>query len=231
MQATMLPNASSAACFAVSGEQADAVELHMKSNYLFDITVYSNENFGRIVELFRRKGRGHSWCFFDPEDLANEALRKLWKYTVKHPDCCRDKAWIDKVVSTIIVRIWIDEVRRELKKGNLSGKSIVCVSLFCGLNMQVADICQEFDVKLRELLDYVKAALSPRQKRIVELRMENRDESEIALELKVSESTIDKEIVSISKKIVSILQRSTLNAQRSTLNAQRSTRLQLALKE
>ncbi len=93
----------------------------MESDYEFDITVYSNENLDRLAERIRKNGRGHSWDRFDPEDLANKALRKLWTYTILHPVCCGDREWIDKEVSTIVVRIWIDEVRRELQIRNLRG--------------------------------------------------------------------------------------------------------------
>ena len=110
----------------------------------------------------------------------------------------------------------IDEVRRELKKRHLSGSGAVCVSLFGGLDVQVADLGQEFEAALRELLDHVKADLTPRQKRIVDLRMEKQEESELALKLKVSESTIDKEIVSIKKKIV--LSMAKISDQRPTTN-------------
>ena len=190
----------------------------MESDYQFEITVYSNENLDRITELIRSKAGGHSWDFFDPEDLANKALRKLWKCTILHPDCCRDKEWIDKEVSTIVVRIWIDEVRRELKKRNLSGSGAVCVSLFGGLDVQVADLGQEFEAALRELLEHIKADLTPRQKRIIDLRMEKQEQSDIALKLKISESTIDKEIVSIKKKIVLSMAKISTNDQRPTTN-------------
>ncbi len=188
--------------FKSDDDQDVSVDPDEDSDYEFDITVYSNENLDRLAVRIRKRGRGHSWDFFDPEDLANLALRKLWKYTILHPDCCRDKEWIDKEVSTIVVRIWIDEFRRELEKRNLIGSGTVCVSLFGGLDVQVTDLGQEFEAALRELIDHVKAALSPRQKRIVDLRMEKQNESEIALMLCVSESTIDKEIVSIKKKII-----------------------------
>lgn len=196
----------------------------MESDYEFEITAYSNDNFDRIVERIRKNGRGHFWDFFDPEDLANLALRKLWKYTILHPDCCRDREWIDKEVSTIVVRIWIDEVRRELEKRNLIGSGTVCVSLFGVLDVQVTDLAQEFETALRELLEHVKTDLTPRQKRIVDLRMEKQEESEIALKLKVSESTIDKEIVSIKKKVV-------MSITKISNNEQRTTRLQPALKK
>jgi len=220
---------SGAPCFTVSSEQADAVELDLKSNYAFDITVYSNDNFGRIVALFRRKGRGHYWVFFDPEDLANEALRKLWTYTVKHPECCGDKGWIDKVVSTIIARIWIDEVRRELKIRNLRGRGILCVSLFDRVDLELADSGQEFEIALRELLEHVKAELTPREKRIVDLRIAKHEESEIALKLGVSESTIDREMVSIRNKSLRSWRRfpATSNEQRATSDERRGrTRLE-----
>ena len=124
-------------------------------------------------------------------------------------------------VSTIVVRIWIDEVRRELKKRNLERSGAFCVSLFGGLDVQVADLGQEFEAALRELLEHIKADLTPRQKRIIDLRMEKQEESELALKLKVSESTIDKEIVSIKKKIVlSMAKISNNNHQPPTTNHQ-----------
>ncbi len=203
--------------------QAEAVELDLKSDYEFDLSVYSRCNFDRIVESIRTKGRGHFWDFFDPEDLANKALRKLWRYTNKHRDCCHDKERIEKVVSTIVVRIWIDEVRRELKKRNLRGSGTLCVSLFDRLDSELADSGQEFEIALRELLEHVKAELTPRQKRIVDLRITKQEESEIALKLGVSESTIDREMVSIRNKIVASLAKISGNEQRTTNNEQRTT--------
>ena len=86
--------------------------------------------------------------------------------------------------------------------------------------MQVTDLGQEFEAALRELLDHVKADLTPRQKRIVDLRMEKQEESEIALKHRVSESTIDKEIVSIKKKLVLSMAKISNNEQRTTNNEQ-----------
>lgn len=172
------------------------------SDYHFDIEEYSNDNLGRIESLIRTKGRGHSWDFFDPQDLANEAMLELWKKVGKKRDSFLEKELIDKLLSTIVVRIWIREVRRELEKKNLRGSGNVCVSLFEALDGQVADLVWEFEVALRQLFDHVKAELSPRQKRIVELLSENRTHLEISLELVVSESTINREIASLKKEIV-----------------------------
>lgn len=82
------------------------------------------------------------------------------------------------------------------------------------LDVKVADLDKEFEAALRELLEHIKADLTPRQKRIVDLRMEKQEESELALKLKVSESTIDKEIVSIKKNIVLSMSKISDNEQR-----------------
>lgn len=105
-----------------SVQKAADAELGQETDYEFDIEVYSNENFDCISRLFRSKSQAYYWDFFDPEDLANVVLAKLWRYVSKHPECCLEKLSIDKVVSTIAVRTWVDEVRRERRNTNLSGR-------------------------------------------------------------------------------------------------------------
>lgn len=190
-----------------SVQKAADTELGQETDYEFDIEVYSNENFDRISRFFRSKSHGHYWDFFDPEDLANVVLAKLWRYLSKHPEWCLDKISIDKVVSTIAVRTWVDEVRRERRNRNLSGSGTFRVSLSCILSDQVADEHTAFEIALRELLDHIKAELSGRQQQFVALRFEGRSILEIALMLGISESTIDKEVTFIKDAIFSIVGR------------------------
>jgi len=177
-------------------------ESERPSDYHFDIDEYSNENLCRVETLIRMKGRGKSWDFFDPEDLANKAMLRLWKFVSKNPEMCREKITIDKMLSTVVVRIWIDAVRREFRKRNVRGNGSVCVSLFEALDGQVADLDLEFEIALRELLEHVKAVLSSRQQQIVDLRLEKRNQLDISLKLSVSEATVKREIASIKKAIV-----------------------------
>ena len=123
----------------------------------------------------------------------------------RQPDSFREKVSIDKMLSTIVNRIWIGEVRRELQRTNLRGSGNVCVSLFGALDGQVADLDLEFEGALRELLDHVKAVLSPQQKQIVDLRLEKRNRFDISSKLSVGKATINREIVSIKNAFVSRL--------------------------
>ena len=188
-----------------SVQNAADAERSLETGYRFDFEVYANENFERIGRLLRSKGHGHFWDFFDPEDLANVVLAKLWKYVSKHPDSCLEKISIDKIVSTIVVRTWVDEVRRERQNRNLNGSGTFRVSLSCMLSVQVADGHTAFDIGLWELLDHIKAELSDRQQQVLAMRLEGRDISEIALLLSSSESTIDKDIASIKNGVLSVL--------------------------
>lgn len=81
---------------------------------------------------------------------------------------------------------------------------VLCISLSGMLSDQAVDSHTDFDNELRELLDHIKAELSPRQQQVLAMRLEGRDISEIALLLGSSESTIDKDIASLKNRVLSV---------------------------
>jgi len=194
------------------------------SDYHFDITEYTNEKFRRTEARNKNKGRAQAWDFFDPEDLANLALTKLWGPVKQDPDSFREKVSVDRLFSTIVIGIWIDEVRRELEVTNLHGSGAVCVSLFGALNGQVSQLGLEFEVALRELLEHVKAKLSSRHREIVDLLLAGETQLDISLKLEISESTLKRDITSLRKAIVKRLredfEQPTTNNQQPTTNNQ-----------
>ena len=167
------------------------------SDYQFDVKVFSDENLSRVAAIMTAKGRGKTWDFYDPDDLANEISDELEKYVSDHPGVHSEKLSIDKMLSTIIERIWIREVRREKQKRNLIGSGSTRVSLVGMLLDQIVDRSSENEIALQEELDEIKPLLTPRQMQIVLLRLEKRKLSEISLCLNVSKSTIDKELAVI----------------------------------
>ncbi len=196
----------------------------MEKDYQFDIDVFSKENLSRVTAIMTTKGRGQTWDFYDPEDLANQALVALEKYVRKHPGIRRKKRSIYKMLSTITKRIWIREVRREKQKRNLVGSGSTRVSLFTELLNQIVDSRLDSEIALQEELDEIKRLLTSRQMRIVLMRLEARSISEISSCLNVSESTIDKENTAIKNVLKQrINQRATSNEQRATSNEQRAT--------
>lgn len=110
-----------------SVQNAADAERSLETGCRFDFEVYANENFERIARLLRSKGHGHFWDFYDPQDLANKVLANLWKHAGKHPDCWLKKISIDKIVSTIVVRTFVDEIRRERQSRNLSGSGTLYI--------------------------------------------------------------------------------------------------------
>ncbi len=192
------------------------------TDYQFDIDEFFKDNLGRVTAIMIAKGRGQYWDFYDPEDLANQALEELEKNVREHPGIRGKKESIEKMLSTIAERIWIDEVRRETQEGSVSGSGYVRVSWTDEMIAQLADRIFERKVTLQEELDDIKPALTGRQIHVAIMLLEERRLSEISLNLGVYQSTIDKEIATIKKKVKARRHaRATSNEQRATSNEQR----------
>jgi len=189
------------------------------SDYQFDIDVFSLKNLSPVTEWMTAKGRGKFWDFYDPADLANEALQRVDDYVRKHPESCRDEVLINKVLWAIANWIWIREVRREKQETSLVGSGSTCESLHGELIDQIPDRKDGGEVGMQELFYDIEPQLSTRQNEIVRLLVGEEKLLDIALAIGVCESTIDKEIAIIKKVLGPMLgQRTTNNEQRTTNN-------------
>ncbi len=209
-----------AASFAVG----EGLMMTSNSDYQFDIEVFSLENLSRVTGWMTAKGRGLFWEYFDPDDLANEAIQRVDDYVKKNAGSSGDAILIKRVLWDIVHCIWVREVRREKQETSLVGSGSTCESLHSELIYQIPDRKDGSEVAMQELLADIKLQLSPRQNEIVRMLVGKEKLLDVALAIGVCKSTIDKEIAIIKKVLGPRLgQRTTNNEQRTTNNEQRTT--------
>ncbi len=118
-----------------------------------------------------------------------------------------------------------------LQESSLIGSGSIRESWLGAFVDQVFDRKVGSDVAMQELLEDIERHLSPRQFEIVRLLLDQQNLGDISLQIGVSESTIDKEIVFIKKVLgpklgvgaTSNKQQATSNKQQATSNKQQAT--------
>ena len=167
--------------------------------WTFDVDHYCEDNLAGIESWFRRKEREQFWEFFDPDDLANLVLSLLNDYVLVNPNSRHDERLIQRTMRTIRKRVWIHEIRRERAWKNLADGDVVPVP-YRNIDLElVADVRFDRAQSMRDAVADAMNGMSQLQQSILIKRLENRKIEEIAKQLGISKSTVEREFAIVKR--------------------------------